>query len=70
MDPDTIGKIFDPFYTTKADGTGMGLSISRSILESHEGCLWATANDGPGVAFHFTLPIHNEGGRDERDAVA
>jgi signal transduction histidine kinase len=68
IDPDAIGKIFDPFYTTKPDGMGMGLSISRSILQSHGGRLWATANDGPGTTFHFSLPKHYEEGADERDA--
>jgi signal transduction histidine kinase len=50
-------KIFNAFYTTKAQGTGMGLSISRSIIEVHGGRLWATANSGPGATFHFTMPI-------------
>jgi signal transduction histidine kinase len=56
LDPDTMSRIFDPFYTTKPDGMGMGLSISRSILQNHGGRLWATAHDGPGTSFHFTLP--------------
>ena len=56
LDPNTMGRIFDPFYTTKTGGMGMGLSISRSILEAHGGRLWATANDGPGTSFYFTLP--------------
>lgn len=65
IDPDTIGKIFDPFYTTKPEGTGMGLSISRSIIESHGGLLWATAKDTPGSAFHFTLPKHHGASQEE-----
>jgi signal transduction histidine kinase len=49
-------RIFDAFVTTKAQGTGMGLSISRRIIESHGGRLWACANTGRGATFHFTLP--------------
>ena len=60
IDPQMIDKIFGSFYTTKPGGMGMGLSISRSILQAHGGRLWATAKDGPGTIFHFTLPKYHE----------
>jgi len=55
IDPDRVERVFDAFHTTKPGGMGMGLSISRSIVESHGGRLWVTPNDGPGVTFQFTL---------------
>jgi signal transduction histidine kinase len=57
IDPETAEKIFEPFFTTKPHGIGVGLSISRSIVESHRGRLWATARPGGGAVFQFTLPI-------------
>jgi signal transduction histidine kinase len=60
-----LDKIFDPFFTTKSQGLGMGLSISRSIIESHEGRLWATANPMGGAIFQFTLPIRAQDPSDE-----
>ncbi len=57
LSPECVEEIFTPFVTTKAGGLGMGLSISRSIVENHSGRIWATAHDGPGACFHFTLPV-------------
>jgi len=52
----SAARVFEPLYTTKPNGLGVGLSISRSIVRTHGGRLWATPNPGPGASFHFTLP--------------
>ena len=58
LDAEHRQRIFDPFYTTKPNGMGMGLAISRSIVEAHGGRLWATPSEGPGgETFRFTLPL-------------
>ena len=61
VDPKHSSRMFEAFYTTKAQGIGMGLTISRSIVEAHGGQLWAVANDGPGSTFCFTLPVDEAG---------
>jgi signal transduction histidine kinase len=54
--PQAADRLFESFYTTKNDGMGIGLSVSRSIIESHHGRLWATPNTGPGATFSFFIP--------------
>lgn len=56
VDPQCMVKLFDPFYTTKSGGMGIGLSVSHSIIERHHGRLWAESNDGPGATFAFSIP--------------
>jgi signal transduction histidine kinase len=62
LDPQNADRLFQAFYTTKDDGMGVGLSVSRSIIESHHGRLWAEPNDGPGVTFSFSIPHASETG--------
>jgi signal transduction histidine kinase len=56
IDPADADRLFDAFFTTKPDGMGMGLAISRTIIESHGGRLWATPNSPKGTVFQFKLP--------------
>jgi signal transduction histidine kinase len=60
VDPQNLSKMLDAFYTTKSDGMGIGLSVSRSIIERHHGRLWAEPNDGPGATFLFSIPSEPE----------
>ena len=62
---ESADRLFDPFYTTKTSGMGIGLSVSRSIIESHHGRLWAALNDGPGATFAFSIPCEPVGARVE-----
>ena len=63
LNPQSVDRLFEAFYTTKPEGVGMGLAICRSIIEAHGGRLWATANEPRGAVFQFTLP------RDHDEAV-
>jgi PAS domain S-box-containing protein len=60
LSSEDLGRIFQPFYTTKRDGLGMGLSICRTIIEAHRGRLWAENNPDHGTTFHFTVPAYSE----------
>jgi signal transduction histidine kinase len=60
LDPNSLDRLFEAFYTTKPHGLGMGLAISRSIIEAHGGRLWAAADAPRGAVFQFTLPIGSE----------
>jgi signal transduction histidine kinase len=58
VDSESLEKLFNAFYTTKSHGMGIGLSVSRSIIERHYGRLWAETNDGPGATFSFSIPTN------------
>jgi signal transduction histidine kinase len=60
FDPESANRLFETFYTTKSGGMGIGLSVSRAIIESHQGRLWAAPNDGPGATFSFSVPCRPE----------
>ena len=60
VEAESVDKLFEAFYTTKNGGMGIGLSVSRSIIENHRGRLWAEPNDGPGATFSFSIPLRAE----------
>src|SRR5450631_433902 len=64
LDPQAMDRLFQAFYTTKNEGMGIGLSVSRSIIERHHGRLWAEPNDGPGATFSFSIPPRPGGASD------
>jgi signal transduction histidine kinase len=57
LPPESLDSLFDAFYTSKSGGMGIGLFVSRSIVERHQGRLWAEPNDGPGATFSFSVPF-------------
>jgi signal transduction histidine kinase len=60
IEPENADRLFRAFYTTKLDGLGMGLSICRSIVETHGGRVWASPNAGPGMTFQFTISAYGQ----------
>jgi signal transduction histidine kinase len=55
--PDKLAEVFDPFFTTRQQGMGLGLSIARSIVQAHRGKIWAENRPEGGAAFHFSIPL-------------
>jgi signal transduction histidine kinase len=60
VDPEKLEQVFEPFFSTKAHGLGLGLSVCRTIISAHAGKLWAVNNPDRGATFGFTLPINTE----------
>jgi signal transduction histidine kinase len=60
LDPQSVDRVFEAFFTTKSEGLGMGLAICRSIIEAHGGRLWASTNEPRGAVFQFTLPLEGD----------
>jgi PAS domain S-box-containing protein len=70
FDQQGAGRLFDAFYTTKSAGMGIGLSVSRSIIEHHQGRLWAESNDSPGASFFFSVPLQAKTAGDDHELTA
>jgi signal transduction histidine kinase len=71
LSPQSLDSLFDAFYSTKSGGMGIGLFVSRSIIERHHGRLWAEPNEGaPGATFSFSIPRGGEGGPDTLPAAS
>jgi signal transduction histidine kinase len=70
FEPQDLHRLFEAFYTTKTGGMGIGLSVSRSIVERHHGRLWAELNDGPGATFSFSIPREPAADRGAQDRGA
>jgi PAS domain S-box-containing protein len=66
--PDATEKLFDAFYTTKQSGMGIGLSVSRTIIERHQGRLWAAPNQGQGAVFYFSIPVESKSGDSDNNS--
>jgi signal transduction histidine kinase len=64
LPPQSMDSLFDAFYTTKSGGMGIGLFVSRSIVERHHGRIWAEPNDGPGATFSVSIPCASGSGTD------
>jgi signal transduction histidine kinase len=67
--PDMLERVFEPFYTTKRDGLGLGLTVCRSLVEAHGGRLWATNNPEGGATFHLAHPCAGQGARTEVSGI-